>query len=237
MGTLIKGRRLGLVTVLGALVLAPAACGHSPPARGDIDLIATVPAGVAVEALAFELSGNGIAPRTGGVHVSKPQQQFETLINSVPVDDDYELEVSATSTDGRLTCKGGTKISVRKSSVTRVHLALTCSDDGGKVVIAVAVACSGAHLVNYTISPLSAAVGDSIAVTATMIAPDAGALTYDWSAPSGTFADPSSAQTTYQCETTGFVTLNLRVTASACVEEEQSIDVDCLPPERDAAAD
>jgi hypothetical protein len=241
MGTLTKGRRLRRVAAAGILFagLVPAACNRPPSNQGDVDVIATLPDGVAVEVLILELSGNGTAPRAGELHLSKPERQIERLINNVPVGDDYALDVSAKSIDGQFTCEGtATKIGVRKSSFTRVHVALACvNESGGDVVINVGVvACTGVHLVNYTVSPLTASVGDTIAVTATTIKPDSGALTYEWSAPWGKFADPSSADTTYQCEAAGHVTLSLRVAGSSCAEN-QSIDVDCVAPSKDADAD
>jgi hypothetical protein len=241
MGTLTKGRCFRLVAVAGLLFPAfvPSACNRPSPNEGDVDVIATLSDDVDVEVLTIALSGNGIAARTGELHLPKSQRQVEKLISHVPEGDDYALDLSAKSVDGQFICQGAaTSISVRKSTVTRVHVALACVDEnGGNVVINVGVvACTGGHLVNYTVSPLTASVGDTIAVTATTIKPDAGALTYDWSAPSGTFADPSSAQTTYQCETAGHVTINLRVTGSSCAET-QSVDVDCVAPSKDAAVD
>jgi hypothetical protein len=236
MGTLTKGWPPGRVAPLRILflvsVLVPAACSGWPTNRGGVDLIATLPNDVAGEVLAYELSGNGIAPMTGVQHVSKPQKQFEKLIGSVPVGEDYDLYVSVQSIDGRFICKRSTKVSVRVNDVTRVHVPLSCDnanviDNGGKVTVVVGFICPGAHLVDYMVSPLFAAVGEPITVTATIAQPDAGALAYDWSAPSGTFADPSAPQTIYRCDTPGYVTLNLFVANGICTENH-SVDVDCL---------
>jgi hypothetical protein len=205
----------------------------------NVELVATLPNDVGVETLSVALSGNGIVARAGELHLSKSERQIEKLFSHVPVGDDYALDLNAKSVDGQFICQGAaTNISVRKSAVTRVHVALACvNENGGNVVINVGVVtCLGGHLVNYTVAPLTASVGDTIAVTATTIKPDTGALTYDWSAPSGTFADPSSAETTYQCEAAGHITISLRVTGSICAEN-QSIDVDCVAPSKDAAAD
>jgi hypothetical protein len=243
MRSLTKRRCPELVAVVGllALGLAPAGCGHSPPQRGGVDLIVTVPAGVAVEVLTFALTGEGFGGLAGGIAVSAPQQEFEKLINYVPAGDDDELDVSAKSIDARIICKGSTRVSVRQGTITRVHVGLACNAVDGNVVVNVTVAnadgtCPGIPQVDYMVSPLTAPVGDAIVVTATTHAADAGALSYDWSAPSGKFANPSSSKTTYRCEAEGFVTLSLRVMASNCVEQ-QSITVDCLGPAMDAGTD
>ncbi|HEX4403984.1 MAG TPA: hypothetical protein VH560_04100 [Polyangia bacterium] len=241
METLIKGGGLRIAAVAGMLfpALALSACNHPPGKQGDVDLIATLPDGVDVESLAFVLSGNGAAPRAGALHLSKAEQPIEKLITGVPGGDDYALGLDAKSVDGQFACSGdATAISVRQGAVTRVHVALACvNENGGNIVINVGVvACTGGHLVNYTVSPLTASVGDKIAVTATTLKADAGVLTYEWSAPSGAFANPSSAQTTYQCEAAGHVTISLRVTGSSCAED-QSVDVDCVAPSKDAETD
>jgi hypothetical protein len=221
------------------VVSAPAGCSNWPTNRGGIDVIATLPPDVSAEVLVFELTGNGIAPMTGVQHVSKPQKQFQRLIGSVPVGEDYDLYVSAQSIDGRYICKRSTKVSVRANEVTRVHIPLSCDnanviDNGGKVTVVVGFICPGSHLVDYMVSPLFAEVGDPITVTATTAKPDAGALAYDWTAPTGSFADPAAAQTTYRCDKPGYVTLNLFVANGVCTENH-SIDVDCLG--KDAGGD
>jgi hypothetical protein len=235
MGPLTKGHRVGLVSVIAAL----AACGHSPPHRGGIDFIATLPAGSPVEMLTFKLTGPGYGGLAGGIHVSKPQQEFEKLINGVPVGDDYDLELSAPSLDGQLTCKGSAKVSVRFDTITRVHVPLKCGPGDGVVLINVGVvaprACTGVSL-EYMVSPLTTPVGGIIFVTASADSADASALTYDWTAPSGQFSDPMSSHTTYRCAAAGNITLSLRVATSDCAED-QSVNVDCVGSLKDASAD
>jgi NAD(P)-dependent dehydrogenase (short-subunit alcohol dehydrogenase family) len=240
MTTLNDGRRRRLVIVaLGAVTagLAPAACDHPSPHRGSVDLIATLSDGAAAEVLSYRVSGNGIAPIAGSVQVPQPQQQFETLINFIPVGDDYDLDVTAASVDGVFKCQGTTKVSVHQNVTTRVHVALACTGTkDGKVVINVTVACPGLYLADVTVSPLAVAVGDTIAVLANASDADAGARTYEWSAPSGRFDDPSAARTIFHCESAGFVTLNLKVLADNGCAENHTIEVDCLGAPIDGAA-
>jgi hypothetical protein len=237
MGPLTKGHRLGPFPVLAALALT--ACGHSPSHRGGIEFIATLPPGSPVEMLTFKLTGPGFGGVAGGIHVSKPQEQFEKLINSVPVGDDYDLELSAPTLDGQLTCKASTKVSVRENTITRVHLALSCGPGDGVVLIDVGVvaprACTGVSL-EYMVSPLTTPVGGIIFVMASADSSDAGALSYDWTAPSGQFSDPTSARTTYRCAAAGSITLSLRVATSDCAED-QSVSVDCVGSLKDAGGD
>jgi hypothetical protein len=238
MGTFIKGRfrRVAALTVF-ALGVPMAACGHSPPHRGGIDFIATLPDDVAVELLTYRLTASGFGGLAGGIHVSKPQQEFEKLINGIPVGQDYDLEIAATSLDGQLSCKGSAKVDVRLNTISRVHVPLTCGPGDGKLIINVGVvstdsACKGVQPIDYMVAPLTASVGGVIFVTASMEASDAGAPTYQWSAPSGHFADPSAAHTAYQCEAPGDITLNLLVKIGDCAEN-QTVDVSCVAPPKE----
>jgi hypothetical protein len=54
-------------------------------------------------------------------------------------------------------------------------------------------------------------LGGSVALSASASAPNASALTYTWSAPSGTFSAPNSAATNFTCATPGQVTVTLTV--------------------------
>ncbi len=203
-------------------------------------MIATLSDGAAAEVLSFQVSGNGIAPIAGSVQVPNPQQQFETLINFIPVGDDYTLNVSAASVDGVFKCKATTKVSVRQNVTTRLRVALPCTGSrDGRVVINVAVACPGLFLADVTVSPLAVPVGDTIAVLATALDADAGVRSYQWTTPSGHFDDPSLAGTTFHCDAAGFVTLNLKVLAENGCSEIHTVEVDCLRPSMgdDAAAE
>jgi hypothetical protein len=222
-----------------ALGVVPAGCGRSPSRSGSVDVVVTTPAEVGVETFVFEVSGNGIAPLTGVAHFSEPQHLFEKLINGVPAGTGYDLVVSAKSVDGQFVCDGSTKVNVHQNAVTRVLVALSCisANVGGNVVVAVSgnIVCPGAHLADYVVSPLTTSVGDPISVSATASPPDAATPTYAWSAPSGTFDDPSSPQTTYHCGAAGNIMLNVHAVARGC-SEDQSIEVTCLGPSQDAAA-
>ncbi len=231
MRTLTKGR-LGLVAALIALGLSAPACNRSVHTIwGSIALSVTVPAKAQVDQLSYVVTGHGIAPIAGSVKTARPQETWESLITNVPVGDDYALDVSATSVDKRLACRRATKVSVHRNATTRVHLDLECVAAGdGKVIITVALACSGnVRLVSYSVAPLSASVGGTINLAATPLDADIGILGYAWSAPFGSFDDPEAAQTTYLCSAPGHITLNLIAAADTC-QESHDIGVDCLAP-------
>jgi phospholipase C len=63
--------------------------------------------------------------------------------------------------------------------------------------------------------PTEVIVGNPIAVTATGTGPNPGALSYAWSAPSGTFSAPNSQVSNFTCSTAGTVTLTVTLTDGA----------------------
>jgi hypothetical protein len=144
------------------------------------------------------------------------------------------VDVTATSADGHEGCTGSAVFDVVKNATTRVRVALICQGlDDGIIHITIGVACPTAHLVSYTVSPLSATVGDTIDVAAVDEDPDAGALQYTWMATTGAFADDSAAATTYLCTNAGPVTMTLVASSDAC-QEAHAIAATCVAPGADA---
>jgi phospholipase C len=78
-------------------------------------------------------------------------------------------------------------------------------------------AASNCPVVSVAVADL--AVGNSFAVSGSASsASDAGTLTYDWSAPSGSFDTPTAAKANFACGTPGPVTLTLTVGDSAVTD-------------------
>ena len=76
-------------------------------------------------------------------------------------------------------------------------------------------------------SPSMTALGRSVAVDATADDPDGDALTYLWSAPTGTFATPAAASTTYTCAKPGDVMLTVTVSDRRC-DGQAALPFTCL---------
>jgi hypothetical protein len=72
--------------------------------------------------------------------------------------------------------------------------------------------------------------GGTITVGATANDTDAAdTLSFIWSAPSGAFANPAQANTTYACSTPGIRALTVKVSDTKC-EDTFNVDVTCVPP-------
>jgi hypothetical protein len=223
--------RVGLIgglTLAAGVTVGVEGCGRTSGAGfGNIEVLATVPDDVSVDQLSFKISDLGAVVATGHVRAPRPQEEFSDLVKDVPVGD-YDVDVDAPSTDGKLDCEGSASLEVRKGLTTRIHVALACHVVGdGIVQIKIGVVCASTHLVSYAISPLSASVGATIDVAAIDEDPDAGALTYAWSATTGTFADPAAATTTYRCTAAGGIEMTLVATSNGC-QETHTIAVTCV---------
>jgi hypothetical protein len=87
------------------------------------------------------------------------------------------------------------------------------------------------QLGSILVRPENAAVGESVAVSAiTTDDLDAGTTMFAWSAPSGTFADPSSPLTTFTCTAPGTVTVTITATREGCTQTSR-LSVDCVARE------
>ena len=76
-------------------------------------------------------------------------------------------------------------------------------------------------------SPSMTTLDRTVAVDATADDPDGDPLTYLWSAPSGAFATPTAASTTYRCAKAGEVMLTVTVSDRRC-EGQAAVPFTCL---------
>jgi hypothetical protein len=221
--------RMSLIGGLALLVLGEG-CGHPPPeGYGNADILATVPSDVMVKVLDFRISAPHGVLASGQIHARHAQNEFEQLVTHVPASDDAHVDVTGKATDGKTNCTGSAPIEVLKGVTTRVHVSVQCRGvNDGMIHISVGLACPPTpQLVSYMISPLSASVGGTVDVAAIDQDTDAGTLAYVWLASTGTFADPSSAATTYQCAAPGPVSMTLVVSTGDCQETHVITDVTC----------
>jgi hypothetical protein len=219
----------GVVALAMGLGLGVGGCGGASQSPvGDVIMTLTVPNGVQVQSAQFTIDDKVHPPAVGIVGGPQPEAQFVELIPHLPVSDQYVMTVQAESTDGQMVCSGSAPMKVMNGVTTRVQIALTC---GGHVLVAIGVSCLDTPLVNLRVSPLEASVGSAVEVSADPARPDAGALTFTWSAPSGTFSDPGASQTTFTCTKAGLVEITLQVEDDELCQQSDSAMVTCLGPD------
>jgi hypothetical protein len=220
-----KARALLMVLSIGAL----AACGGLPSV-GNVALHATATA--PISSLHYEITAAGLPRLTGTVSSPVATKELSSYLSHVPVGRGDVVTVEATTPDGQLSCHGSATFDVRRNATTQVTLALLCraaGDGPGTGIVRVVidgVSCPELQVTSYSVSPLTASIGASISVSATTSPTDGGAVTYAWTASSGTFAQADAPTTTYTCTAPGAATLTIAAMSGAC-RDAKSVTVSC----------
>ncbi len=190
----------------------------SPPTAaaadsGSVGAQLTLPGGQVLNTLTWTVTGpNGASTvvQSGTVSIAN-SAAVSFLVGGIPAGTGYTISASGTSTDGTVTCGGSATFAIAARQTTNVSLALQCntpgSDAGSALVNGTFYGCSSAN--SITALPAETTVGSSIALTATANGANPAALTYVWSAPSGTFSAPNSPTTNFTCTTQGPVTVTV----------------------------
>jgi hypothetical protein len=149
---------------------------------------------------------NGTFSRTATVDVADAAT-LSFVIADVPAGDGYQLTLSAISTDGA-SCSGNAgpfQVVARQTAVVGVELACVAARDAGAVLV------SGTTNACPTISAVFSDPPNGSTIQLHGNASDSDnrpqPLTLFWTTSSGALSDPTSANPTLSCTTTGLVTL------------------------------
>jgi hypothetical protein len=219
--------RPAALAIIAIGLIAAASCGHAPD-TGNIELVVAIPDGVTIARVEYSIMHAGEATRTGSID-GPAMSTFSRLVTHVPVGTGYTVHASALTADGQTTCDGMGEADVKSHATTLVYVALTChGGSGGHVLVTIKVQqqCPTFAVTSYSVSPLSASVGGDIDVSAMTSASDGGIVSFSWTAPSGTFADPTAAHTTYMCGRAGPIALQVTASLDACFDSK-AITVSC----------
>ena len=225
--------RARLASALIALGVATAGCDHGRP-TGNVSLIVTVSGDVPVAEVGYQLTGMGDPETAGSMRAAEPSTMFSKLISHIPTSDGYLVQATAKSVDGQMECAGMAGAEVRPNATTVVQIQLGCHGAGaGQVHISIGVECPWFQVASYSVSPLSASVGEQIAVSETTSDTDGAPISFQWSAPTGAFQSPTDSATMYTCTEPGSVALTAGAATGPC-QASRMIVVTCVG---DAGAD
>jgi hypothetical protein len=222
---------------LSVVVAAAGACDQAgsasaPPVEdslGSVSLAVTLSSTAVINAITYNLSGNGIVPLVGQINVTDPAATPTAAIGGVPAGLGYLVTLSATSADGLTSCNGSAPVDVVAGQSSGVTVILQCRgpDTGGVVVVSGGFnACPA--ITSYSGSPVVVSVGGSIAVSATAVDPDGNTLAYVWTTTSGTFDNPTAPMTSFTCTAAGPATLTVAVSDGMC-NDFATIPLTCVP--------
>ena len=188
--------------------------GAAQEETGQVGMNLTLPGGETVNSVSYTVTGPNGYTQSNSVLVQN-SITISFVVGGIPAGSNYSITVSGTSADGTVTCSGSATFSVVARTTTTVTDALQCnltvSEAGAVSINAPTYACASTFQGAISASPSETTIGGSVTLQATAAAPNASALTYSWSAPSGAFSAPSSASTNFTCTTQGQVTVTLTV--------------------------
>ena len=187
--------------------------GSSEAKSGELGLALQVGSGLTINSASYTIIGPNSFSKTGTIDLSAATS-FSAIIGGIPAGTGYSISVSATATDGTTNCGGSASFNVTARTTTSVTLPLDCHQAPKTGSVAINGAVNVCPVIDeLSASPSQVNVGSSIALTGGAHDSDSGpsALTYAWSATSGTFSDATAKSPTFTCTAPGTSTITLSV--------------------------
>lgn len=217
-GFIVPDRNLASLLWVGAALLAAGCSGNSVsvPCYSEllIDLEVSVEGedqSIVLDEVLWTLSGNGMAPMSGAIDTSAPGATPSVEAFGLNPGS-YMVDLEGVTDDGETRCRGSAPFDVTAGISTAVAVLLRCKVGqrfgavrvNGKLNI-----CS--ELTKAVVAPLQTSIGNRIAVRSQAEDEEGDPIVYAWTAETGSFDDPSAADTFYTCEETGDHSLTVSV--------------------------
>jgi hypothetical protein len=179
-------------------------------ALGDVSLGLVLPDGSEVSNVNYVVTRNGTEVRSGVMQVGADGRASVTISGLEP-GAGYHVVLNAPR-DAGLPCAGEADFSVSSSATTNVNVVLQCDDLSADTTVTVNGTFNICPKVtSTTASPTTVAVGSSASLSALARDRDNDAISFAWSAASGTFSTPNAATTSYTCASVGTQVLTISV--------------------------
>ncbi len=209
MPTWIRTRRLAC-WLLGALAFA--GCAAETSSTGGLELQLELSDGTQIEEVSYSIIGGEMPTMTGTINTSAPGSTASVEIYGIPGGGPYTIMMTATADGGATSCSGSANFNVSIGLVTEVAVMLNCKPGqelGGVRVNGSFNFCT--DLIKVVVAPLQTSVGNDIDVFALAYDTEGDSIAYRWTGTGGTFADPTSRETTYTCQEVGEQTITITV--------------------------
>ncbi|HEY3256381.1 MAG TPA: hypothetical protein VGJ91_20620, partial [Polyangiaceae bacterium] len=184
-----------LLLIVPLMGLYSFACSSSEPNSGLVAQdgqvgalgLALQVAGTTLSAISYQITGPQGFSRSGAIDVSL-STSVSARIGGLPAEAGYSIALSGVSSDAAVSCSGSASFDVIAGQTAPVSVALACKEaprSGSALLNGVLNSCP--VIDGITALPAAVIVGGSLALTAAAHDSDAGpaALSYRWSAPSG----------------------------------------------------
>jgi hypothetical protein len=208
---------------------------HSPESQesvGSVGLQLQLASGATINSASYTVTGPNGFSKTGTIDVSSATKLSAT-IGGLPAGSGYSITLSATSTDGSTTCAGSGGFSVVAHQTATVTVPVACKEaarTGSVLVNGKLNICPTIDGINT--NPAEVQVGGTIALSGLAHDSDAApsALTYGWSASTGTLSSATAQSPSFTCTVPGPATLTLSVSdgdAAATCADTLTAQVNC----------
>ncbi len=187
--------------------------GSSDGKSGELGLSLQVGGGLTINSASYTIIGPNSFSKTGSIDLSAATS-FSAIIGGLPAGTGYSISVSATATDGTTNCGGSASFDVIARTTTTVTLSLDCHTAPKTGSVAINGALNVCPVIDeLSASPTQVNVGSSIALIGGAHDSDSApsALTYQWTATSGTFSDATAKNPSFTCTAPGTSTITLSV--------------------------
>lgn len=232
-----EGRRLSkigwLMTAWTGFALV--ACS-SPPTSNDSEHVGAVLAalelapGQSIASATYALNGPGGFAR-GGTLALENSTTLTAVIGGLPAGAGYEITLTASTSEGALSCTGSAAFEIRPRMTTSVRVHVRCQERARTGSVAVNGTVNVCPLVDaLSATPAEVAVGGSIALASEGHDLDdlPSPLAYHWSAVGGTLSGATGENVTFTCTTEGPAEISVTASDGDC-SDTASITVLCSP--------
>ncbi len=215
--------RLLSVLAWTALAVSPTfvGCANKGAGSGSLDNenagaigLVLSSSGVTLSSASYTITGPGGFSTSGTVDLTSATALAFT-VGGIPAGSGYSIVVTAKSADGSTTCAGtAPAFSINAHTTTSVTVSLDCHQAPRTGSVAVNGAVNICPQIDaLSVSPSNVAVGSSVSLAGAAHDADNGpaALSYQWSASSGTLSNATVQSPTFTCTAAGVATLTLTV--------------------------
>jgi hypothetical protein len=191
---------------------------------GKLSLALQLASGATINSASYTITGPGGFTKAGTIDLTSTTKLSAT-IGGLPAGAGYSITLSATTTDGATTCGGSGTFSVVARKTASVTVPMACREaprTGSVLVTGELNLCPSIDGIGT--NPSEVQVGSSLAVSATAHDSDAApsALSYAWTASSGTLSSATAQNPSFTCTVPGPATLTLTVSdgdpAATCAD-------------------
>jgi 5'-nucleotidase len=199
---------------------------------GEVALQLQPAPGVTLTSARYSITGPAAFAKSGSLDVSQ-SSRISGTVGGIPAGNAYTVTLSASTADGAFVCSGAAAFNVTARQTTPVSVAVTCKEKakaGGVLINGTLNLCPVADGINASTNDLDLGASATLAALAHDTDAAPAALSYQWTASSGTLSNATDPSPTFMCATAGIATLTFTVSdgdATPGCADTFSTDITC----------